>query len=72
MKIPSFSAIEHFVLRLILLILLLLGGARLVREELKAFGHAPSAVRNAVPPQASVPLGTRERPPNYGAAAMET
>jgi len=33
MRVPSFSQVEHFVLRLILLILLVLGGLKLVREK---------------------------------------
>ena len=46
MRLPSFSALEIFVLRLILLILLLLAGYRLIRDDFKHTFAAEKARRH--------------------------
>ncbi len=50
MRVPSFSNVEHFILRLILLILLILAGFRLVRDDMRHTFSGSSAVHHAPGP----------------------
>ncbi|HEX7829616.1 MAG TPA: hypothetical protein VF787_08170 [Thermoanaerobaculia bacterium] len=61
MRVPTFDQLEHFVLRLILLIFLILVGLRMIRDEaatLLGVAHHPPVVV-----QTSAPASTKARSP---------
>ena len=53
MRLPTFSQIEHFIVRLIVVILLLLAGSKVIKEEARSLSDPAQASSAPMPANGS-------------------